>query len=150
MLVVIYVDYLAAVGVGGHLCRLSCCCWGWFSSMVHVLWKEPFAALSGQTQKTILAFQIPWLYRPLERAFRPYPANKCYLVLEAFGRCGESLQWWKGEQIEKTRKMLNSSPNSHPGGGGPRHLEWSCYVFCVAVFLLIAMVLFHQRQFSHV
>ena len=35
VLVVTYVDYLAPVGVGGHvdLCRLSCCCWCWWASM---------------------------------------------------------------------------------------------------------------------
>ena len=33
VLVVIYVDYLSPVGAGGHLCRLSCCCWCWWSSM---------------------------------------------------------------------------------------------------------------------
>ena len=46
VLVVIYVDYLAAVGVGFH---------PWYT----FFGKNPFAALSGQTQKTILSFQIP-------------------------------------------------------------------------------------------
>ena len=32
-LVGVYVDHYAAVGVGGHLCRLSCCCWCWWASM---------------------------------------------------------------------------------------------------------------------
>ena len=37
VLVVIYVDYLAAVGVGGRLCRSLCCCWSWWSSMSIIL-----------------------------------------------------------------------------------------------------------------
>ena len=37
VLVGVYVDHYAAVGVGGHLCRLSCSCWGWWSSMQVIL-----------------------------------------------------------------------------------------------------------------
>ena len=36
-LVVFYAKHLAAVGVGGHLCKASCCCWGWWPSMQSIL-----------------------------------------------------------------------------------------------------------------